>query len=395
MALGKLPWIGEGRFKFALVGAFLILITGTIPIEEIIPSLELPTLLTLFVLMLLSAILEQSLFYTYSANILAKLSCSPKWIVFWVVCISGALSAFLANDIVCYAMAPTLCVGLKRRGLDPRPSLFALMGASNAGSAATMIGNPQNILIGTREGLAFWPFFKVCAPIALFALFLVYVSILWVWRKELSKKGKRVEQEVVFVDGTSAGTSFVFLILLIIGFILPYSRAIVSLFIAFFALAFVCSRRSMRVRQVLKDIDWKLLGLFAALFIVNVGFKYTGIVDKGMQYLLLHGVDFTSSTVLAPFSLLTSNTIGNVPAVIFVLQFFPSLDIEAYYILAVMMTFAGNALLLGSLANIIVVERAQECGQECTFWDHMKGGLCMSLSSMGMAWLYFSFINGI
>ena len=164
MALGKLPWIGEGRFKLALVGAFLILITGTIPIEEIIPSLELPTLLTLFVLMLLSAILEQSLFYTYSANILAKLSCSPKWIVFWVVCISGALSAFLANDIVCYAMAPTLCVGLKRRGLDPRPSLFALMGASNAGSAATMIGNPKTYLLAQEKGWLFGLFLKYVLP---------------------------------------------------------------------------------------------------------------------------------------------------------------------------------------------------------------------------------------
>ena len=99
---------------------------------------------------------------------------------------AGGLSAVLANDVVVFAMTPMLCVGLKGRGLDPRPYLIALAGAANAGSAATLIGNPQNIVIGQVGGLDFWRFMAACGLPALAALACVFVTVAFVWRGRLT-----------------------------------------------------------------------------------------------------------------------------------------------------------------------------------------------------------------
>ena len=92
----------------------------------------------------------------------------------------------LANDVVVFAMTPMLCKGLARRGLDPRPFVIALAGGANAGSAATIIGNPQNILIGAVGGLDFWQFLVACAPPALAGLACVHLVVWWQWRRRLT-----------------------------------------------------------------------------------------------------------------------------------------------------------------------------------------------------------------
>src|SRR3546814_13457658 len=95
---------------------------------------------------------------------------------------AGTLSAVLANDIVVSAMTPLLCAGIGARRLDPRPFLIALAGASNAGSAATLIGNPQNILIGQIGGLDFWRFILACGVPAALSLVVVHLTVRGVWR---------------------------------------------------------------------------------------------------------------------------------------------------------------------------------------------------------------------
>src|SRR5207247_8659222 len=93
------------------------------------------------------------------------------------VAIGGGLSAVLANDILIVTIAPLLIAGAQRRGLDPRPFAIALAAATNAGSSATLIGNPQNILVGAMGPLDFWTFLGICGVPALFALVLVFAVV--------------------------------------------------------------------------------------------------------------------------------------------------------------------------------------------------------------------------
>ncbi|HYD30933.1 MAG TPA: SLC13 family permease, partial [Azospirillaceae bacterium] len=162
MALGRFPGLKIDRTGIALVATIGLLASGALDSGSLAGAIDFPTLFILFGLMILSAQFAASGFYDWCALRIAGATHSPSGLLAVVVAVAGGLSAVLANDVVVFAMTPMLCVGLKARGLDPRPYLIALAGAANAGSAATLIGNPQNILIGQVGGLDFWRFLGAC-----------------------------------------------------------------------------------------------------------------------------------------------------------------------------------------------------------------------------------------
>ena len=133
--------------------------------------------------MMLSAQYAACGFYDWCSARIAATQASPTTILGLTVLVAGVLSAILANDVVVFAMTPLLCAGLIQRGLDARPFVIALAGGANAGSAATIIGNPQNILIGEVGQLEFWPFLTACAPPAVAGLASVFLVVWWRWRR--------------------------------------------------------------------------------------------------------------------------------------------------------------------------------------------------------------------
>ncbi|MDP1908641.1 MAG: SLC13 family permease, partial [Hyphomicrobium sp.] len=164
MALGRVPGLKVDRTGIALMALAILLATGAVDLETAGAAIDVPTILLLFALMILSAQFAQAGFYDYCATLIVQAAAGPSTLLALTVIVGGGLSAVLANDIVVFAMTPLLCAGIAARGMDPRPFLMALAGAANAGSAATVIGNPQNILIGQAGGLDFWKFAAVCAP---------------------------------------------------------------------------------------------------------------------------------------------------------------------------------------------------------------------------------------
>ena len=182
MALGQWPGLMLDRTGIALVGAIVLILVGAIGGDEVRAAIDVPTLVILFGLMVLSAQYASCGFYAWCSRRLARTPAGPALLLALIVAIGGLLSAVLANDVVVFAMTPMLAIGLLRRGLDPKPFLIALTSAANAGSAATIIGNPQNILIGQTGNLDFFAFLAVCGPPALAALVISYLVVLVVWR---------------------------------------------------------------------------------------------------------------------------------------------------------------------------------------------------------------------
>jgi Na+/H+ antiporter NhaD/arsenite permease-like protein len=170
MALGRWPGLMLDRTGIALVGAIVLILATAVDGEGVRAAIDVPTLVILFGLMVLSAQFAACGFYDWCSRRLARTPVEPPALLALTVAVSGLLSAVLANDVVVFAMTPMLALGLLRRGLDPRPFLIALTAAANAGSAATIIGNPQNILIGQFGGLDFLHFLAVCGPPAAAAL---------------------------------------------------------------------------------------------------------------------------------------------------------------------------------------------------------------------------------
>lgn len=389
MALGRFPGLQIDRTGIAVIAAIALVGLGAVPAERLLGAIDFPTLIILFGLMILSAQFAASGFYDWCSLRIAATPRSPATLLAITVAVAGLLSAVLANDVVVYAMTPLLGVGLKGRGLDPRPFLIALACAANAGSAATAIGNPQNILIAQLGGLDFWRFLAVCAGPAVIGLVVTYVVVRLTWRDALATAapgtGSLPEAQLDRPHLIKAGVATAVLLAL---FATPLPQAMGVLLIAG---ALLISRR-IASRRMLGMVDWHLLVLFAGLFIVTDALAETGLPDRAVAALAAAGLTPERLAVIAPVALVASNTIGNVPAVILILSVWPNLPDGALHALAVLSTLAGNLFLVGSLANLIVVERAQTVGVVLSFRDHARSGVPITLISGAAAilWLWLA-----
>jgi len=302
------------------------------------------------------------------------------------VIVAGLLSAMLANDVIAFAIAPILAVGIKRRGLDARPFLIALAGACNAGSALTVIGNPQNILIGQVGHLDFWRFLAACAPAGLAALAIVY-GVVWLqWRKELAAKPAPQTEPPPPFDRWQTAKGVLAVVALIALFATHLPRDIGALVIA----AALLASRKLASRDMIGAVDWHLLLLIACLFVVTAAFSSLGLATEGVNWLAAHGMLPDRLTIMTPLLTIMSNLIGNVPAVILILSVWPHPPEGAMYAMAALSTLAGNLLIVGSLANIIVAERAAAAGVKLGFVVHARSGIPIAILSLLAAAIWFA-----
>ena len=387
MALGRWPGLKIDRTGIAVLGAIVLYATGIVSNAMVLEAIDFPTLIVLFGLMVLSAQFAACGFYDWCSARIAATHASPVAILGLTVVVAGTMSAVLVNDVVVFAMTPMLINGLTRRGLDPRPYLIALAGAANAGSAATVIGNPQNILIGQVGRLDFWGFVTACGPAAALALLTVFGVVWLVWRRKLSVSVTREDGiEIPSVDrfGLGKGIAATAVLLGLFSSRLPHVSDVLII------TAVLLISRRLATRAVLGLVDWHLLVLFGGLFIVTAALAETGLPGDALAALTARGIDPKGLAAMALSLLVGSNTIGNVPTVVLLLAVLKDLPAEMLYIMAALSTLSGNLLIVGSLANIIVVERAKEAGVTLGFLEHARCGVPIALISLALAIAWFA-----
>ncbi len=384
MAIGRVPGSRVDRTGIAMIVAVVLVAAGAVPGGEIAGAIHFPTLLLLAGLMILSARVGAAGFYDAAAAWIARQAGRPLRLLALTIAIGGALSAFLVNDIVVFAMTPLLCAGLAARKLDARPFLFGLAAASNAGSATTLIGNPQNIMIGQVGGLGFWSYFAAAIVPSILGLAVSFGCIAWAWRSSLEAEAAAAPVAAPPYDRRQTGICGIALVVLLILFTTPLPREISALLVA----ACLIVSRKFATRQLLDEIDLPLLILFACLFVVNDAFARTGLAEQAMRMLETNGWLPDRVALLSPLALVLSNTIGNVPAVVMILKVWHGIPEGTLVGLAILSTLAGNLFLVGSLANLIVAERAAGQGILLSFRDHAKAGVPITLISMAAAGLW-------
>jgi Na+/H+ antiporter NhaD/arsenite permease-like protein len=350
MALGRVPGLRVDRSGIAMVAAVVLVAAGAIPGGELANAIHFPTLLLMGGLMILAARLGAAGFYDAAAAWIAHQAGRPLRLLALTIAIGGGLSAVLVNDIVVFAMTPLLCAGLVARKIDPRPFLLGLAAASNAGSVATLIGNPQNILIGQVGQLGFWSYSAVAAVPALAALAISFGCIARAWRSSLAAAAENGPVEVPAFDRRQTGFCGIALAVVLILFTTPLPREMSALLVA----ACLIVSRTLQSRQLLDEIDLPLLILFASLFVVNDAFARTGLAEEALRTLVARGLLPDRVSLLVPMALVLSNTIGNVPAVVMILEVWRDVPEAVLVGLAILSTLAGNLFLVGSLANLIV-----------------------------------------
>jgi Na+/H+ antiporter NhaD/arsenite permease-like protein len=305
------------------------------------------------------------------------------------VFVAASLSAVFSNDIVCLSVAPVLARACTRRGLNPVPFLLALACASNVGSAWTLIGNPQNMLIGSRLGLSFSGYLLEAAlPVALGLL-----ATFWIiarqsrdrWRLAAAPWGaaeQRDEHEGALDRWQSAKGLGVAGVLLLIFLFTDWPRDVAALAGA----GVLLTSRRLHSRKMLGLVDWELLVLFVGLFVVNHAFEGTGLPAAFVQDLSAAGVHLERPLPLFVATFLLSNVVSNVPAVMLLLQ--AAKPPFGGPLLALVSTLAGNLFIVGSIANIIVVDAAARLGVRIDWRAHARVGLPVAAVTLAIVALW-------
>jgi Na+/H+ antiporter NhaD/arsenite permease-like protein len=391
MFLGGLPRLKLDRSGVALLGAIAVIaITGE-SVESAARSVDLPTLVLLFAFMVVSAQMRLGGFYTEVTRRVGAMPLSRSGLLAALIVVAGALSAVFSNDIVCLAMTPVVAQLCLQRRLNPVPFLVGLACAANIGSAATLIGNPQNMLIGSVLHLHFGDYLRRALPPVALSLLL-----LWIWLAygpgariaSVPLAPARMPAEEATDDRADFDAFQTLKGLLVAGALLviflftTWPRDVAALVGA----AVLLLSRRLHSAQVMGYVDWQLLLLFIGLFVVNHAFETTGLAAQAVAWLAIHGVHLAEPGPLLVVGVALSNLVSNVPAVMLLL---PHLKGESAGVtLALVSTFAGNLLLVGSIANLIVVDLARKSGIAIDWKQHAVTGIPVTLGTLALTWAW-------
>lgn len=384
MLFGEIPGLALDRTGIALLGAIAFLATGHIGPQDAWNSIDGATIALLLGLMVVSAQLRLGGFYAFITSRLSRLQVQPQTLLGLLIIAAGLLSAVLANDIVCLAMTPVLIQGCALRSLNPVPYLLGLACAANIGSAATIIGNPQNMLIGQALKLSFSGYlYDALVPVAA-GLLILWLIVCRKYRSAWRRVTPMPHIDACAINFWQTGKGILVVCLVIGAFLAsPFPREIVALTAA----ALLLTSRRMATREMLGLIDWQLLVLFAGLFIVNKVLATSGMLHVFMELLSAWGIDPQQPAWLFGLTVLLSNLVSNVPAVMLLLP--AATHPLAGTIMAIASTFAGNFFIIGSIANIIVVDQARQYQVRIGWLEHARVGVPVTVVSLvfAAAWL--------
>ncbi|HNY64804.1 MAG TPA: anion transporter [Deltaproteobacteria bacterium] len=386
MLLGRLPRLQLDRTGVALLGAIVLLAIGDISLDEAARFVDLSTITLLFAFMVISAQLRLGGFYTRTAELVTAFEITPAALLFAVVMLTGVLSAVFMNDIVCLAIPPVLIHACRSRRLDPVPFLLAVACASNVGSAATLIGNPQNILIGQSLKLSFSGYLSMAGIPALIGLFLTWAVIAERYRGRWANGEEVLEPRGEVRPAWNPWQSSKALALTGVLFIVFLFTGLPRDIVAIGAAGMLLLSRKMHSRHMLGLVDWQLLVLFCGLFVVNGAMQLTGIPEAVVEELKVAGIDPAHPSWLFAITVVLSNAVSNVPATMLLLPL--AHHPLAGPILAMSSTLAGNLLIIGSIANIIVVESAAGHGIRIGWREHAPVGIAVTVLTLGVAALF-------
>ena len=388
MILGGLPLLQLDRTGVALLGAIALIGIDALSMQEAAEAVHIPTVILLFAFMVVSAQMRLGGFYDWATRRLAALPLRPSALLAALIAVSALLSAVFSNDIVCLAVAPVLVDAARRRGLNPLPLLLALACASNIGSAATLIGNPQNMLIGETLKLDFAAHLRDAAVPVLLALVLTWAIVARLfqgrWQGPVQAQGA-IDEVALDRWQTAKGLGVALgIVACFIG--TDWPREVVALTGA----GLLLLSRKLHSRDMLGLVDHELLLLFIGLFIVNHAFAATGLPQQAVDALAAAGIALAEPWPLALTTFGLSNLVSNVPAVMLLLPH--ATHALAGLTLTLVSTLAGNLLIVGSIANIIVVDAARRRGVTIDWRTHAKVGVPVTLGSLAATGLWLAWL---
>ncbi|MDQ5988443.1 MAG: putative transporter [Syntrophus sp. SKADARSKE-3] len=378
-AVGRSPVFRVDRAGAAIIGATAIIASGILTFDQASAAIDHRTLALLFSMMIVSANLKLGGFFAMTGDFLLRTASGRRQLLLAVVMTSGILSALCINDIVCLLLTPVVLAVCRRSGAPPLPHLLGLAMASNIGSAATLIGNPQNIMIASLSGMHFGAYFLKAAPIAFAGLVLTYGVIAVMFRRDLEGELADAGREKTVFSPYIVVKTLAVLALILAGFLIGLDMAVT----AGVGAAFLLLTRRISPNKIYTSVDFNLLVIFMGLFIVVGGVEKAGLMAWLMGRIAF--LDFGNMAVFGTITALLSNVVSNVPAVMLLKYFMPQNGDVWWTALAVFSTVAGNLTITGSIANLIVAEIAKREHVRIGFRDYLKAGFPLTVAVSALA----------
>jgi Na+/H+ antiporter NhaD/arsenite permease-like protein len=389
LALGRLPFFRVDRTGVAIIGGALVVVTGVLPWERAVAAVDAHTLVLLFGMMIVAAYLRLSGFFRLVTYAAVRRAHTPVGLLVLIIVAAGVLSALFVNDVVCLVMAPIVLDLARQLRLPPVPYLIALAAAANVGSVATLTGNPQNMLVGSFSGISYRAFLLREAPVAVIGLALVFGVIWLVYRRQLPAALPAADLEDRFAVHYPLMIKTVAAVaVMLVAFLAGVPIALVAIGGA----ASTLLTRRVKPEKVYREIDWGLLVLFTGLFVVIGAVEETGLAAEALGWASAAGLH--RPLVLTVVTAALSNLVSNVPAVLLFKSVIPTFGepVRAWLLLAMASTLAGNLTILGSVANLIVVEQARGAGIPIGFLEYSKVGVPITVLTLLMGWLLLVFL---
>jgi Na+/H+ antiporter NhaD/arsenite permease-like protein len=365
---------------------------GALSLGEAYRAIDLGTLTLLLGMMIVVANLRLSGFFETVSAWAATRAHYPLLLLTAVVLVSGFFSAFLVNDTVCLVLTPLVCDLTARLKRQPVPYLLAVAMASNVGSVATITGNPQNIIIGSLSHIPYVQFAAALAPVAGIGLLLTVALLALMFPGEfwtLAPLGAETPPQREPARYEAHRPLMVKSVLVALAMMAGFFAGLPPPGVAIAAGALMLITSRVESRQIYAEVDWPLLTMFAGLFIVVAGMEKW--VVSAHAEAVIGAMQLDRVPVLSSITVVLSNLVSNVPAVLVLRPFVAALHDprRAWLVLAMASTLAGNLTLIGSIANLIVARGAESRGVPIRFWTYCKAGVPLTLLTVviGMLWL--------
>jgi Na+/H+ antiporter NhaD/arsenite permease-like protein len=389
IAVGRIPGWRMNRATVALAGATALIALGAIHLEEAYAAVDLDTIVLLFGMMTLNVNLRLAGFFRLVTARVVGWARSPRQLLALVIGAGGILSALFLNDTIVLMMTPLVVQITLHLRRNPLPYLIGLATAANIGSAMTIVGNPQNMIIGVASQIPFLTFTAYLAPVSLVGMGIAWGVIALIYRDEFGRGGSSLRMEEPMAVGRIYRPLLRKATLITGGMVVSFALGAPIPLAALGAAALLLITRRVKPERVFQEVDWGLLVFFSSLFVVTGAVESSGW--SGRLFDLMEPLINRGILPLTLVAAVLSNLVSNVPATLLFRPLVGELTNpqQSWLVLAMATTLAGNFTLLGSVANLIVAELAQAQGVRVSFREYLRAGIPITLLTLtwGVVWL--------
>jgi len=397
------------RVAIALAGAALMVLIGATDAEKAFYShetgIDWNVIFLLLGMMIIVGIIHKTGFFEFLAvNAIKKSKGNPKVAIVYLMLLTAIASAILDNVTTILLAVPMTLIVCRHLNVNPIPFILAEVFVSNIGGAATLVGDPPNIIIASKANLSFNSFLVHMAPMVIVVLAVIIPLIVYMFRKELINS-QTSRDAVMQLDPTSFLKDRVLLkksLIVLIGVMIAFlSHSLIHLepsIVALLGAGILVTISGVKPKVYVQDVEWSTLVFFAGLFIMVGALINVGALEIFAEYLqeIFNGNTKLAAGSILGISAVLSGIIDNIPYVTSMSPVIAELSTGLvgrqehvlWWSLAFGADFGGNATIIGASANVVAIGLSAKAGIKISFWNFAKYGVVITAISVAMVYPY-------